>query len=372
MKPSTKQGCGMIEFKGFSKETFADALAVARKVFGSGIETLLDKILSNPYNQSTGCSDAGEIAYLDGMPVGFNATIPRYIYKGKDPVVGVVGSTLALLPEARKGLVIYDLMQRTTAQKQNAFMLFGNSANKDGMRINKAFGFKGIGPNSCACKRVAVVRWIPFICYIILSKIFKRKINARGGVIKRSVGHAYRVRRENLEIIRIQDFDEKTFSLFWNEYLQHNSGYVCSRTPEELQWMFGGADKASDIIIVGAFDKERLLGYIVFTHIHSSCAWRVSDLIAQKNDLKVLSALMDGGVQVLKRSTSAVFCEISGFPDFVQPIIAKKFNMERILPNNQFCWKLYGNEDYSKVYSMLNSKDSWFFGPYDGDRCMCS
>ena len=357
----------MIAFKPFRKVTLDDAKYVVRNVFGENACKGLETMILNPALEEVPGSDCGEVLYIDGKPAGFNAAILRKMYYKNVPFWGIAGSTLCLLPEARKEMACVDLMKKIVAPRFGSKMFFGNSANKKGLRITRAFGVDGEVPVTTAQKRIAVLRPFRFAMYLLKSRLLKisgysacppKPISATSCVV-------------DLAGFKVKVFDESFDDVvdgFWKEYLSTNRGYVCSRTAKVLRWMLGNRLKTGRIFAVGAYLRDSLKGYVVFSTGDNARAWRVWDLIAINNDTSILSVVLRGGLKLIKQLTPAVHCEITGFPDFAQDVIQENFSIRRELSNNQFTWKFHG--EGAPTLDELNNNSSWFFGPYDGDLCM--
>lgn len=356
-----------LTIKPFTVATLNDAKYVVRNVFSKSACNKLETIIRNPALEEVPGSDCGEVLYVGGKPAGFNAAILRKMYYKNVPFWGVVGSTLCLLPEARKEMACVDLLKKIVAPRFGSKMFFGNSANKRGLRITRAFGVDGKVPATTAQKRIAVLRPFRFAMYLLRSRLLK--INGYAACPHKSInGASCVVDITGFRVKVLAEFSDEVFDKFWKEYLTTNQGYVCSRTARELRWMWGERLKAGRIFVAGAYRQNVLQGYVVFCAADNVRAWSVWDLIAINNDTSVLSVVLRGGLKLLKHLTPAAHCEITGFPDFAQEVIRENFSVRRELSNNQFTWKFHG--DGAPTLDELNSNSSWFFGPYDGDLCM--
>lgn len=356
-----------IELKPFTNATLDDAKYVVRSVFGENACNKLETIIRNPALEEVPGSDCGEVLYIDGKPAGFNAAVLRKVYYKNIPFWGISGSTLCLLPEARKEMACVDLMKKIVAPRFGSKMFFGNSANKKGLRITHAFGIDGRVPDTTAHKRIAVVRPFLFALYLLRSKVLKiREYSPSRRAI--DYGKAKEIKISGFCVKVIESCSDGVFDSFWADYLATNKGYVCSRSTNELKWLWQERLVAGRILAAGAYLNGALRGYVVFAADVTGRAWHVFDLIAIDNDRATISATLCGGLKLLKQITPATHCDVTGFPDFVQPAIAKSFRIRRNLSNNQFTWKFHASD--GPTFEELNSKNSWFFGPYDGDICM--
>ena len=82
----------------------------------------------------------------------------------------------------------------------------------------------------------------------------------------------------------------------------------------------------------------------------------------------MLSDLLRDAVNYLRKKTPAAFLESIGFRMDVQDVIHRHLPFTRHAPNNSTVYKAFTKE----IAEELDRADchGWFFGPYDGDRCM--
>ena len=315
----------------FKEENKADAFAVIQARFSSHSCRRAEKYLQNPFLSSGG---AGDIAYMQGKPVGFQAAIRRKLFLGKEPLWGVVGGMLAMYESAPPVLLV-NLMKASIASRDGSSFFYANTANFASMKMNRMLGVKGTGPSLCERIIFGIVyvpKWLKWIC---------RRPHAR----------------------RLSVIDAKVFDDFWNRYRETNDGLVSSRSAEELKWIFGDRLESGEIVILGEFSGDTLVGYVA---LKSSCRgkrWIIADWIAVKNNAEILSSLVQSAVRFLRRQCGPVLLETIGFPDFAEPILKRCLWFSRKAKNNTFIWKFLDER-------MTIPPGSWFFGPYDGDRCM--
>jgi hypothetical protein len=157
--------------------------------------------------------------------------------------------------------------------------------------------------------------------------------------------------------------DFKLFDDFWHRYCETNEGLVSSRSAEELEWIFNDRLASGEIVILGEFKGEDLVGYVALKSASNGKRWMIADWIAIKNDTTILVALLKSAVRFLRRKRGAVLLETIGFPDFAEPVLKRCLRFSRKARNNTFLWKFLDGKT-------TIPPNSWFFGPYDGDRCM--
>ena len=138
---------------------------------------------------------------------------------------------------------------------------------------------------------------------------------------------------------------------------------VCSRTAEELDWMFGEDLSSGKTVAFGEFKNDELIGYVVIHSTHNSRRWMVFDWIALHDDKSVLKRLLVSAVRFVRRETKAVLFEMIGFSHAADKIASCVIPFRRNARNNSYLWAFNNKETTIPT-------ESWFFGPYDGDRCM--
>lgn len=323
------------EIKSFDETTCADAKALTNALFDPKPGNVLDKILSNPLRRELSAESAGEIVYQDGRPVAFQAAIIRRLFVGQRSILGIVGSTLCSM-SSTSPVLLMQLMKKTVKSRYGSELFFANTANVASMKMNRMLGVKGTGPFTCEQIRFGVI-WVP--------KLLKRAVPSVG-------------------LSRLTTIDAKVFDAFWDKYRATNIGLVSSRSAEELQWAFGAGIANGKAVMLGHFDNSGALdGYIVLVSTHAGRRWMVMDWIALDNNVRTLALLIKGAVKYLRKYANGIFMEAIGFPDYADNILKTVLPFKRKTKNNSFLWKFDGKTD-------AIPSESWFFGPYDGDR-MC-
>lgn len=322
------------EFKPFDETTLRDAKSVVGAVFSPKVYPLLEKILANPLRRELGSSSAGDIAYQDGKPVAFQAAIVRRLYIGKEPIVGVVGSTLGALPETSP-VMLMQLMKRTIAPRNGSVLFFANTANMTSMKMNRLLGVKGAGPSSCEKIRFTFAVSLPILrCFI-----------------------------PRPSAVRVDKIDKVQFGSFWARYLDSNKGLVASRSAAEIEWMFGdNIARGTDVMLV-EYDGSEISGHIVIRESRNGKRWMIVDMVAIDNNPDVLRSLLNSAVSFLRREKKSVVLESIGFPEYVSMLLKRELPFARKTKNNTFIWSCS-----AKIQDVMDR--SWFFGPYDGDRCL--
>ena len=148
-----------------------------------------------------------------------------------------------------------------------------------------------------------------------------------------------------------------------------NKGITASRSPEEIEWMFGERVADGRALILGLFAGERMEGYVIVS-TDNGVLWSVKDIIVLGNNLNRLDKLLIGLKRFMLKCTPAVQCQITGYPTAVQATLSRHFPIKRALDNNQYFIHF---QDEAKKLIDVNTLDSirnWLFGAYEGDAAM--
>ncbi len=356
----------MADFRVFNEQTLDDALDVVRNRFGESACQQVQKLLDNPIRRV--CPNVGDIAYENGHPVAFQAAIPRQGYIKNKLFLGIAGGLLAAKRGTSPASVI-SLMERTVSSRHGSEVVFGNTAIPISMKLNRMLGVDGVGCPSCGVVRFAVLRWGGFINFCLhgrLPAVLVHLVNWLGMLMRL---FTFRRVRSKTVGVRLESFDSKRFDDFWTEYLEGNDGVVLSRTAEELKWMFGDDLVTGRNLLCVRENESRLCGYIVVRAMNAArTRWMIADCIALGNDKDVLSDLFRDAICCLRQIPSAAFLECIGFRMDVQGIIHRHLPFSRKAPNNSTNYKAHTLEMQRALANAAHF--GWFFGPYDGDRCM--
>lgn len=355
----------MTGLRPYTEETFADACEASFSRFGEGVRSQMERMLQNPLRSV--CAEAGDVAYENDVSVGFQAAILRKIYMGQVPFLGVVGGMLAM-KEGASPVLLLQLMKKTIAPRGGSVLFWGNTSNQQSMKLNRALGVSGQGPDSCACVRWRPIHWGNFADFCLRGRL-PRFVRGVGNVLDRifNVFFFRRVHSKNTQAVSFGTIDTRIFNTFWQRYLNANSGLVSSRTAEELHWLYDEGLANGRYVLLGREGLKGLCGYIVLRRASArSGRWILVDWIALDNDLDVLSDLLYDAVRFLQKKADAAVLESIGFPPRVQTILHRHLPFTRKSRNNTFIYKVTA----SATQLDMDYDKGWFFGPYDGDRCM--
>lgn len=353
------------EIRPFDEETLSDAKKVVSEMYTEKTCALLDKMLANPLRKELTLSSVGDVVYQDDNPVAFQGAIPRRLYIGQKPITSIVGSTLCSRPDTSPVLLM-KLMRKTIAPRSNSEIFFANTANNASYKMNRLLGVNGACPSTYYSWRFAVLKWHSFVAYLIRRKIFKRPIHWQEVAYDKYA--SFEMHRSSIWFQREMAFDGETYDRFFSEYLIHNKGVVSSRYSYELEYMFGNRLRSGACVLISAREGDKIIGYIVIESENKSWTrWQIIDLIALENDGKILKMLINAAKSFLRRTPAVLLVSI-GFSPHFHNVFSSTLPFSRKLYGNFFLYKVYDKSDFTD--KLIESADSWFFGPYDGDMCL--
>lgn len=367
----------MVESIAFKNEHFEE---VCRVMHVCGLEfddaIFHRHFLGNPLmeqNEAQSCLQ-GIVLVDDDRVVGFQGVVLRELYINTKPIFAYEMGVLGI--EKKYRLYAPLLTGMLYAQKQ-VFAFYGNTSSLAASRMYKIARFKD-GPESCARIRYSVNSWGCFLPIAISKTRWKRLSSSCllplfGSVI----GAIYRIfkrlpplqSKTNMKVLK--RIDQDLFSDFWNHYIENNKGLVASRAPEILEWLFAKEVEKENNCILGRFDRERLVGYIVLrqTKMPNSDAKRffVADWIAINNDKAILADLLRDGSLFCESQGGVVF-EILGYPSSYQGLISRYLPFSRKIAANSFQFKT--TDEFEDDFFRDQADSGWFWGAMDADRCV--
>lgn len=355
------------EIKDYVEGTEGEVLSLIRERFGEAACAEAKLALRNPLREL--CQSAGDfVCTKDGIQC-FQAAILRRGYVRQSPFLGVCGGLLVAKNDVSPVLLAM-LIQKTVTPRAGSELFFGNTAIPVSVKLNRMMGVRGKGIPSCEFIRCAVFRWggsVNFALHGRIPLIVVRIVDFIGRFL--SIFNFHHVRSDTV-CIRLDSFEALPFDNFWDRYLEGNDGVVLSRTAKELEWVFGdGLRSGRNILLARQRQDGSLAGYIVLRAASDAgLRWMVADWIALGDDRKVLSDLMGDAVRELRSMRTPVFLECIGFRMDVQDIIGRHLPFKRKAKNNSMVFKAFSSHLVDALKD--GATKGWFFGPYDGDRCM--
>ena len=159
------------------------------------------------------------------------------------------------------------------------------------------------------------------------------------------------------------------FDDLWRRKVSEPGRLLADRRLETLRWHFEipGSDRLNHILCCRA--NGRLLGYVILRTQSDTRSGlqtsNVADLFVEGDDPEVTGEVLLAAFEKAKNLRSHVF-EVLGFPDFVRRICSAWRPYSRTFPECPF---YYRTSDCT-LHKKLNSRDSWYAGPYDGDTTL--
>jgi len=353
--------------KPFCEETLDDALDLVEARFGRGACAQARKILRNPLRKL--CADAGAIGYRDGRPVCFQSAMLRRCYFGKKELLAVVGGMTCKVEKGCPASLLLETIARAEAPRLGSALNFGNSCCQATASLDEEGGGSR-GPESCTRYLWRAIRPLACLSYAVRRKVLKASVpkwpafNTLGTIDFSFSDECWTVRRNGIG-------DLAFLTPLMRRYLAFNKGFVCSRTEEEVVWMYGERIANGQAVVLSAADSAgEAQGFIIFGSNAAARRWIVMDWFAIRNDVRCLEVLLKAACRFLKLQTPAMMLEAGGFPTLVQPILQKYLPYVRETGVNAFSWGTADEALKMQLERTLDASESWFFGPYDGDLCM--
>lgn len=359
-------GDGDLETCCLSEETLSEVERVVLDRFPASALDVLSKIMKNPSRKIH--KEAGFVVYDKESPVCFEAMILRRLYWGSQFVWGCVGGMTCIKKGAAPEALI-DLKRAIRTPTEWNRISFANSQNAESAHISRKTKSLLAGPESCTRYLWRAVRPLACLAYFARRKLLKAGMPAWKGFS--TLGSAgFETRCGELAIRRVMEVKSEFYDVLMKRYLETNKGLVCSRTAEEIDWIFGERIRRGETVVLGAFDAKGPCGYILMTGGEAAKRWQIHDWFAVRNDMVVLEMLLGTACRFLKKQTPAMMLEVSGFPMFAQALLKKYLPHIRQLGHNAFSCGSKEAELREKLREMVQGDlPCWFFGPYDGDIC---
>ena len=362
-------------FRSLDESTMDAAAPVVAERFCPEAVATVRRLLSNPVRPPGG--DVGVVAFDGDRAVGVTGSIVRRLYLGRERFTGINGGFLAMRRDAPATL-LYLLLKKAHVPRFGSSLFYSNTCSPATAKMKPCVGVGNVGPESWAAARFARLRRYPS---------FRRRVKRSLGiglparppfadapVSPLECASARRVFASDggrgIAVTARADFSWADG--FFERYLEGNDGVVGSRTTEELGWFFGDAVSAGDSMVLVAEAQDGVRGYVVVSPcLYDRSRWHVADAIALGNDAAVLSLLFDAAKRAVLACSDAERLGVAGFPARVQPLVEKAFPERRPAPCNEFMWGFSDPEMAKRCGKGYLGERGWFFGPYDGDYCLC-
>ena len=167
---------------------------------------------------------------------------------------------------------------------------------------------------------------------------------------------------------RKMSFEEGAFEPFWQRFLAANDGVISSREPKRLAWLFNDALKSERDILVVAEKDGQIDGYVLLREENYSGwlkSYEIMDVCAVGNNIACLKGLVAAAGCFASRARGMSLHFFGYMPNqeqWLDPVL-------KIQRKTEWSSFFYKSRDPEIAESLAQNK-GWFFGPFDGERCM--
>ena len=163
-------------------------------------------------------------------------------------------------------------------------------------------------------------------------------------------------------------FGDSRFTDFWERFLAANDGVISSREPSRLKWLFDESIKAGKVFLAAAEKDGRIDGYVLIRECGVGGpppkSYDIIDICAVGNDAKCLEALACEAVLVAEAHGGVQVFFLGSMPnqeEWLDPVF-------RHCSRGQYYF-MYSSGN-GEINVSLKANKGWFFGPFDGERCL--
>lgn len=342
----------------------------------------------NPFVRKNVKADHGFLLRnSSGRVVGFQCHYFTRLFFKRQEKLGCSACYLGILPEYASWLC--DLIQREDDADYSDIFYGNATANQKSYKVATCLRDMKPGPERCAYVSYAFTSDLVRFLAIMLKRT-KRMLPTHPRRVKLvfavvdfltkplhwivRIGARRRI-QNGYEIARMMEFENGQFKAFWERFLQSNEGVVSSREPDILRWMFADSLHNGRVVLLVASKQGKMEGYVLLRKYTSGCfhedylpcyiRYKIIDICAVGNDLDCLNALVSAAISYARFHNGCTVEFIGGLPgqeEWLDP------HMDVRLPIGVQT-TVYRTKDPNLEIELF-SKHSWFFGPYDGERCM--
>lgn len=162
-------------------------------------------------------------------------------------------------------------------------------------------------------------------------------------------------------------FGDSRFEEFWKRFLSGNDGVISSREPKRLQWLFDDSIKAGKVLLATAEKNRNIEGYVLIREKGVGKwpkSYEIIDICAIGSDADCLKGLCAEAKRMATEHGGIKLYFSGSMPDqekWLDPIFKHHGKEE--------CYFLFRTKD-TEILQSLEKNQGWFFGPFDGERCM--
>lgn len=289
----------------------------------------------------------------------------------------IVGGTGAIMgSEAKYGEELLCVLDKNFETQTHVTIGFGNCiANARSAKVSRVVHGMREAPYRAKVVHVGVVdlaaypitlinriSWCPHFLSVFVFLLFRPMFWLISWV------ETFRHRNDTYRILEHDGFGDNRFEDFWQRFLAGNDGIISSRDPRRLRWLFDDSIKAGKVVLAVAEKEGRIDGYVLLRELLWKHAfpktYEVIDICADGNNTECLRALCKGALRIAGRH-SGVKVYFSGGMPAQDKWLDSVFTIHHYIKVPRFMY--YGDPE---VRQALEQNKGWFFGPYDGERCM--
>ena len=167
----------------------------------------------------------------------------------------------------------------------------------------------------------------------------------------------------------VVDFADPRFAVFWQRFLANSQGPFLSRDPQRLHALFDAGIHSRRLVLIVVKEQDSILGYAVMRAKPFMQTpykrYEIIDVAAIGHAVTVMERLL----RQCRRYAShqgGIVIEYVGSIGGLESIVREYLPLRRAALANTAVW-------YCKIPELATAfaaNKGWFFGPYDGDRCM--
>lgn len=316
----------------------------------------------------------GWVLEAEGRIVGYLGNISRLYRYGSEMLMAVAGTSMVIEPAYRTGAV--SLIAAFYRQKSVDLYLTTTAIEAVG-KLTRAFKASVLPQADYDSVLVWVLRPDRFAELIVKTLDVKPSLSPATRVLASLAIWTDKLVRRRWPPKRsasIKEISAKAigddFDQLWLQKMAEGPRLLAVRDAETLRWHFDVADSSPSVLC--AYEGNELAGYVMVRHEPPSSSTGlqrsiIADIMAKKDDPRVLTALWIAAYEESKRVGSHTF-EVWGFPPAIRQIGLQWHPYVRKYPACPFYYKA---ADPAR-HEMLKNGDVWYASPYDGDTTVWS
>ena len=339
-------------------------------------ENWIRRALFNPHVAP--CGKSARRGYMlkskDDGYVGILCYSPMKLYLRDKPLIGYSGLLLGV--RKKYGEWLMDLF-KAVQEDEAGHLAFGNtSCSAHATRICRMARGDKLGPGECGFVRIAYLG-VPSCMLALFRRIHAAQFQGALWWLLAPIriiewGLNRLAFRSKFQITQTSSFDRLGLGEFWKRYRLSNGGLVSSREPEILEHLFSDALKAGKLVLMVARNDSGIVGYILLRKytmfgFDGILKYKIIDAIALQNDVGCLRDLVRAAKLYARKHSGERVEYIGGNPhlaDWIDCELKRHINF-----GFNTTTYFYNGNDNDLVDAVENRK-GWFFGPFDGERCL--